>query len=42
MLVNETIEQNEELEKHGLLVEGKMTPKGKEFLNKYFPTIFAS
>lgn len=42
MLVNETIEQNEELEKHGLLVEGKMTPKAKEFYKKYFQTIFAS
>lgn len=41
-LVNEAIEQNEELEKHGLLVEGKMTEKSRLFMNKYFPTIFSS
>lgn len=42
MLVNETIEQNEELEKHGLLVEGKMTDKAREWYKKYFQTIFSS
>lgn len=41
-LMNEAIEQNEELEKHGLLVEAKMTDKGREFYKKYFSTLFAS
>ena len=42
MLVNETIEQNEELEKHGLLTEGKLTELGKTWIKKYLPTIYAS
>lgn len=41
-LVNETINEDEGLETYGLLVEGKLTAKGKSLLKLYLPTIFAS
>ncbi len=41
-LVNETINEDEGLETYGLLVEGKLTGKGREILKKFLPTLFAS
>lgn len=41
-MINESIEPTENLEKAGLLVEGKLTGKALEFLKKYFPTVFSS
>jgi len=41
-LVNESIDEDEDLTTHGLLVEGKMTPKAREYLRKFLPSIFAS
>lgn len=41
-LVNETINEDEDLSSHGLLVEGKLTGKGRELLKKFLPTLFAS
>ena len=41
-MINEEVEQTSELETYGLMLGGKMTPKGKEYLKKYLPTIYAS
>lgn len=41
-MVNESIDEDEDLVAHGLLLEGKMTEKGKEMLKKFLPTLFAS
>lgn len=41
-MVNESIDEDEELEQLGLLVEGKLTPKSKEWIKKFLPTIYAS
>ena len=41
-MINESIEPTENLEKYGLLVEGKLTPKSKKWIDLYFPTLFAS
>lgn len=41
-MVNESIDEDEDLSTHGLLVEGKLTVKGKELLKHYLPTLFAS
>lgn len=41
-MVNETVEIDEALGTHGLIVEGKITPKGVLELKKYLPTIFSS
>lgn len=41
-MVNETVDIDEALGTHGLIVEGKITPKGKEALKKFLPTIFSS
>lgn len=41
-LVNEEVSEDEELSKYGLISEGKLTLKGKEWIKKYLPTIYAS
>lgn len=41
-MVNESIDEDEELEQLGLLVEGKLTSKSKEWIKKFLPTIYAS
>lgn len=41
-LVNEEVEENEELSEFGLISEGKLTLKGKEWVKKYLPTLYAS
>lgn len=41
-MVNESIDEDEDLTTHGLLVEGKLTLRGRELLKKYLPTLFAS
>ncbi len=41
-MLSESIEPTEALEKHGLLVEGKLTGKALDYLKKYFPTLFSS
>jgi hypothetical protein len=41
-MVNESIDEDEDLLTHGLLVEGKLTLRGRELLKKYLPTLFAS
>lgn len=41
-MINETVEIDETLEKNGLISEGKLTSKGKDYLKLYLPTIFAS
>ena len=41
-MVNESINEDETLSSLGLLVEGKLTAKGKDLLNKYIPTLLAS
>lgn len=41
-MVNESIDEDEDLSTHGLLVEGKLTLRGRELLKKYLPTLFAS
>jgi len=41
-MINETVEIDETLEKNGLITEGKLTSKGKDYLKLYLPTIFAS
>ena len=41
-MVNEAIEIDETLENSGLISEGKVTQKGKDYLKLYLPTIFAS
>lgn len=41
-MVNESIDEDEDLSTHGLLVEGKLTAKGRELLKLYLPTLFAS
>ena len=41
-LVNEEVEENEELSEYGLISEGKLTLKGKEWVKKYLPTLYAS
>lgn len=41
-MVNESIDEDEELATLGLLVEGKLTSRGKDLLNKYIPTLLAS
>lgn len=41
-MMNESIDEDEDLTTHGLLVEGKLTLKGKELLKKFLPTLFAS
>ena len=42
-MINEEVDQaDSDLEKYGLMTEGKLTPKGKEMIKKYLPTIFAS
>lgn len=41
-MVNESVDIDETLGNHGLIVEGKITPKGVSELKKYLPTIFSS
>lgn len=41
-MINETVEIDETLEKNGLISEGKLTSKGKDYLKLYLPTIFSS
>ena len=41
-MVSETVEIDEALGTHGLIVEGKITAKGRDQLKKYLPTLFAS
>jgi hypothetical protein len=41
-MVNESVEIDEALGTHGLIVEGKITAKGRDQLKKYLPTLFAS
>lgn len=41
-MISESVEEDEDLEKHGLLTEGKLTEKGKEWIKKFLPTIYAS
>lgn len=41
-MVNESVEIDESLGSHGLIVEGKITPKGRKILKDYIPTILAS
>lgn len=41
-MVNESIDEDEELSTLGLLVEGKLTEKSKEWIKKFLPTIYAS
>ncbi len=41
-MINESVDIDNTLEENGLITEGKITPKGKEWLKKYLPTIFAS
>lgn len=41
-MVNESIDEDDELEQLGLLVEGKLTAKSKEWIKKFLPTIYAS
>lgn len=41
-MVNESIDEDEELSSLGLLVEGKLTEKSKEWIKKFLPTIYAS
>jgi hypothetical protein len=42
-MINEDVDSaDSDLEKYGLMTEGKLTPKGKEMIKKYLPTIFAS
>jgi hypothetical protein len=41
-MVNESVDEDEDLKKHGLLHEGKMTEKGREYVRKFLPTIYAS
>jgi superfamily II DNA/RNA helicase len=41
-MVNESIDEDVELEQLGLLVEGKLTAKSKEWIKKFLPTIYAS
>lgn len=41
-LVNEEVEENEELSEYGLISEGKLTLKGREWVKKYLPTLYAS
>ena len=41
-MVNESVEIDESLGNHGLIVEGKITPKGRQVLKYYVPTILAS
>ena len=41
-LVNESIDEDEDLSKYGLMLEGKLTVKGKDWIKKFLPTIYAS
>jgi hypothetical protein len=41
-LVNEEVEADDDLSKQGLMLEGKLTLKGKDWIKKYLPTIYAS
>lgn len=41
-LVNEEVNEDEDLNKYGLMCEGKLTLKGKEWIKKFLPTIYAS
>lgn len=42
-MVNESVDDDSELVSLGLLTEAiKLTPKGKEWITKFFPTLFAS
>lgn len=41
-MVNESIDEDEELSTLGLLVEGKLTEKSKEWIKRFLPTIYAS
>lgn len=41
-MVNESVDIDEALGTHGLIVEGKITPKGRQVLKYYVPTILAS
>lgn len=41
-MVNESVDIDESLGSHGLIVEGKITPKGRKILKDYIPTILAS
>lgn len=41
-MVNESVEIDESLGSHGLIVEGKLTSKGRGQLKLYLPTLFSS
>ena len=41
-LVNEDVEADDDLSKLGLMLEGKLTLKGKDWAKKYLPTLYAS
>ena len=41
-LVSESIDEDEDLSKFGLMLEGKLTVKGKDWIKKFLPTIYAS
>lgn len=41
-LVNETVDEDQDLSKFGLMLEGKLTVKGKDWIKKFLPTIYAS
>lgn len=42
-LINESVDEtNEELIALGFLTEGKLTPKSKEWIKKWLPTVFSS
>lgn len=41
-LVNEEVDSDDDLSTYGLMLEGKLTVKGKDWIKKFLPTIFAS
>jgi hypothetical protein len=41
-LVNEEVDADDDLSKYGLMLEGKMTVNGKDWIKKFLPTLFAS
>lgn len=41
-MLKEELEKDEELEKYGLIKEGKMTDSGKDWIKKWLPTVFSS
>lgn len=41
-LVNEEVDSDDDLSGYGLMLEGKLTVKGKDWIKKFLPTIYAS